>query len=241
MVLTSQSVQRLAKDVKYIKNNPLTNIYYKHDEENILFGYALIIGKEGTPYEYGYYLFKFEFPENYPFQPPNVKFLTNDGVIRFNPNLYTNGLICLSILNTWKGDGWTSCQTIHSILLVLSSILNEKPLLNEPGVCEYNINIEMYNTLIFYKNIEFAILKQFEIIMDFIEKENILYKFKLEIYDNFIKNKLKIYDNIKKIKLNKIYDNNEVNFFMYKMIIKLNSEKLYNNFYNICEKYNITI
>ena len=68
--------------------------------------------------------------------------------MRFNPNYYSCGKVCLSLLNTWNGDGWTSCQTIYSILIVLSSILNNNPLINEPGISSNNINIVPYNLLI---------------------------------------------------------------------------------------------
>ena len=138
MSINKAAIKRIANDVKYIINNEhslsLENIYYKHDEENILKGYALIIGQKHTPYGYGYYFFEFNFPDNYPFSPPVVRYLTNDGTMRFNPNLYTNGKVCLSILNTWSGESWTSCQTISSVLLTLSIVLCENPLLNEPCV-----------------------------------------------------------------------------------------------------------
>ena len=126
MVLTTATVQRIAKDVKYILNNPIDNIYYKHDDENLMKGYALILGNKETPYSDGNYLFEFTFPDNYPFEPPKLKFLTNDGHMRFHPNLYINGKVCLSIINTWKGEGWTSCNNINSILLTLTSIFNIK-------------------------------------------------------------------------------------------------------------------
>ena len=164
MSINNNTIKRIAKDVKYIINNEhslsLENIYYKHDEENILKGYALIIGQKNTPYGYGYYFFEFNFPDNYPFSPPVVRYLTNDGTMRFNPNLYTNGKVCLSLLNTWSGESWTSCQTINSILLTLSIVLCENPLLNEPGVQENNNDaIEKYNYLVTYKNVEFSICK----------------------------------------------------------------------------------
>jgi ubiquitin-protein ligase len=164
MSLNETTIKRLAKDVKYLLKNPLNyeNIYYKHDENNILKGYALIIGHESTPYEFGFYFFQFDFPENYPFSPPIVTYLTNDGKMRYNPNLYINGKVCLSILNTWSGEGWTSCQSIYSVLLTLSTVLNTNPLLNEPGIRENNHNIYNYNLLLSYKNIEFAIFKQLE-------------------------------------------------------------------------------
>ena len=93
----------------------------------------MIIGPKDTPYENGYYLFHFKYPKNYPYSPPKVTYHTNNGVTRFNPNLYRNGKVCISILNTWKGEQWTSCQNIRSVLLTLVTLLNENPLTNEPG------------------------------------------------------------------------------------------------------------
>ena len=55
---------------------------------------------------------------------------------RFNPNFYRNGKVCLSILNTWEGEKWSSCQSIRSILITLQMTMNETPLLNEPGIHE---------------------------------------------------------------------------------------------------------
>ena len=83
----------------------------------MLVGYALIIGPKDTPYAYGNFLFKFLFPYDYPHTPPKVTYHTNDGYTRFNPNLYKSGKVCISLLNTWKGEQWTGCQTIKSILL----------------------------------------------------------------------------------------------------------------------------
>ncbi len=176
MSLNKNTIKRIASDVKYLLNNnnilENENIYYKHSDSNILTGYALIIGNIDTPYLYGYYFFKFDFPENYPFNPPKVTFLTNDGRMRFNPNYYSCGKVCLSLLNTWNGDGWTSCQTIYSILIVLSSVLSSNPLLNEPGINIRDLNLEKYNFLVEYKNYEFAIIKQLKLLKKFIETKN---------------------------------------------------------------------
>ena len=54
--MTSININRLAKDIRNIINDPIDNIYYRHDQENILKGYALIIGPNNTPYQNGYYL-----------------------------------------------------------------------------------------------------------------------------------------------------------------------------------------
>jgi ubiquitin-protein ligase len=157
--VSKDAMRRIISDIKEIRKNPLTShgIYYEHDETDMLKGRALIIGPADTPYADGFYLFKFQFPANYPHVPPKVEFCTNDGYTRFNPNLYRTGKVCLSILNTWKGEAWSGCQTISSVLLALCTILNNEPLLNEPGVCKTHRDFEAYNAIIQYKNIEVAI------------------------------------------------------------------------------------
>mgnify|MGYP001397297534 CR=1 FL=1 len=118
--------KRLLKDIRNIhcdKTLKDNGIYYIHSTSEMARGYALIIGPEDTPYQHGAYLFEITFPENYPHSPPKFKYLTNDGKTRYHPNLYTNGKVCLSILNTWKGDQWTSSITLSHILLNILSIL----------------------------------------------------------------------------------------------------------------------
>jgi ubiquitin-conjugating enzyme E2 Z len=181
-IITKDTISRLVKDVKQIMKNPLIDngIYYIHDDENILKGYALIIGPSDTPYFGGYYFFEFNFPSDYPFSPPKLKYMTNDGKTRFNPNLYKCGKVCLSILNTWNGEKWSSCQTISSILLTLASILNEKPFLNEPGQNIKTPDFIPYQKSIEYSNIYFSIC---EIITNF--NKYIPYKF--NVFLPFIK------------------------------------------------------
>ena len=158
-VISRETVHRLLADIKYVFKNPLTDngIYYCHDEEDIMTGYAMIIGPEDTPYFGGYYFFELSFPTDYPFSPPKVKYMTNDGLTRFNPNLYKCGKVCVSVLNTWSGDKWSACQTINSILLTLCSLLNDTPLLNEPGQTKTHKDYNLYNKSIEYTNIDFAI------------------------------------------------------------------------------------
>lgn len=247
MVLTKETITRIANDVKYILKNPLDNngIYYMHDEENILKGYALIIGNKDSPYAYGNYLFEFNFTENYPYEPPIVTYLTNDGIMRFNPNLYISGYVCLSILNTWNGEGWTSCQTITSILLSLMLIFNESPLKNEPGINEHNPNIKTYNEMVKYKNIEFAIIKQNLIIQDlnndlnndlinikgvFINRyHKCLLLFNEQINDNLKNNYDLIKENIELLK-NICLNNNYLTISIYNLKFNIDFIKLKNDF-----------
>ena len=127
--------KRISKDIINFQKSGLNKegIYCHFDEENIENLKALIIGPKNTPYENGFYLFKINFPNDYPFSPPKVKFLTYESGVRFNPNLYTNGKVCLSILGTWSGPGWTTCLGLNTVLLSIQSLLNENPIQNEPG------------------------------------------------------------------------------------------------------------
>ena len=190
--VSKSTVKRLISDIKELSDNSLSKdkIYYKHDESNMLIGYALIVGPKDTPYEYGNFLFKFHFPPDYPYSPPKVTYHTNDGYTRFNPNLYKNGKVCISLLNTWKGEQWTGCQTIKSVLLNLCSLLNDNPLINEPGISEDHRDIKSYNKIIKYKTNDIAIYR-------ILTKDNLPEEFEIffnEIKEKFINN----YNNIKK-------------------------------------------
>ena len=158
--ISRETVHRLIRDVKQIMKSPLhdNGIFYEHDEADMLKGYAMIIGPEDTPYYGGYYMFELTFPSNYPHSPPVLTYLTNGDNIRFNPNLYKTGKVCISILNTWRGDQWTSCQNISSVLLSLCMVLCKDPMLNEPGITEKHRDFQKYNSIIEYKNIEIAML-----------------------------------------------------------------------------------
>lgn len=69
------------------------------DESDFMTVHALIIGPYDTPYEGGFFYFILKCPADYPIQPPRVRFMTTHcGTVRFNPNLYKTGKVCLSIL-----------------------------------------------------------------------------------------------------------------------------------------------
>ena len=157
--------KRIMIDIKQYQKSELDKcgIYLIPDDNNMSKAKALIIGPKDTPYENGFYFFDIEFPNNYPLYPPKVVFCTLDPSIRFNPNLYVNGKVCVSILGTWQGPGWTSCMTLNTVLLSIQSLLNSKPIQNEPGwELENGIKSLEYNKIITYCNYSIAILKMLE-------------------------------------------------------------------------------
>jgi ubiquitin-activating enzyme E1 len=92
---------------------------------------VLITGPSGTPYAYGTFIYKVTIPSNYPISPPKVILsTTGGGSVRFNPNLYSWGKVCLSLLGTWLGSGgenWTPTSNLMQVFLSIQSIvMNEK-------------------------------------------------------------------------------------------------------------------
>jgi ubiquitin-conjugating enzyme E2 Z len=99
--------------------------------------FALIIGPPDTPYEFGFFEFFCKFGKEYPTKAPDVTArTTNGGRTRFNPNIYAQGKVCLSILGTWRGERgeeWSSAQGLESILISIQSLMSGNPYENEPG------------------------------------------------------------------------------------------------------------
>ena len=60
---------------------------------------------------------------------------TGGGSHRFNPNLYKNGKVCLSLLGTWQGEPWNpKLSTLHQVFVsIYGLIFVESPYFNEPG------------------------------------------------------------------------------------------------------------
>jgi ubiquitin-protein ligase len=166
VIPTPLSIKRICSDIKDLNREPLDKecIFHSYDENNITEARIMIIGPEDTPYENGFYFFHFKFPANYPFEPPSVKYYTQGDNTRFNPNLYTCGKVCLSLINTWDGPKWTSCHTIRSVLISLRGlVLGVKyPLQNEPGYeTTKDIRAQAFNDVIQYQNYHISVVKMY--------------------------------------------------------------------------------
>ena len=156
-----KSSLRIVNDLSDFMNNKPDGIYLYINKKNFYKNYALIIGPKNTPYFGGFFLFEIVFPKNYPKKPPSVKFLTINNQVRFNPNLYENGKVCLSILGTWSGPKWRPVMNLKLVLLSIQSLLGEYPIQNEPGFVntkpDNNLSIN-YNSYIIYNTYKIAII-----------------------------------------------------------------------------------
>jgi len=106
------------------------------DEERSDVLQVLIVPHRDTPYGNAVFVFDVLLPADYPSSPPRVQLLTTGGgKVRFNPNLYACGKVCLSLLGTWAGPGWQpgSSTLLQVLVSIQSLIFVEKPWFNEPG------------------------------------------------------------------------------------------------------------
>ncbi|RKP12442.1 ubiquitin-conjugating enzyme/RWD-like protein [Piptocephalis cylindrospora] len=135
--MSGQATMRLQRELRDCRQSLGNQIFVRWDDRDITRCRALITGPPGTPYAHGFFEFSLKFPPTYPSSPPKVEILTtNGGRTRFNPNLYAQGKVCLSILGTWGGkesEQWSSAHGITSVLISIQSLMSENPYENEPG------------------------------------------------------------------------------------------------------------
>ena len=93
----------------------------------------------GSPYDGGCFQFDLFCPTTYPGGPPKCWLMTTgSGTVRFNPNLYDTGYVCLTVLNAKGSGGQTWRKNESNVLEVILAIeyfcLNAMyPLFNEPS------------------------------------------------------------------------------------------------------------
>lgn len=99
-------------------------------EDNLFVWDVAIFGPPQTLYEGGYFKASMKFPNDYPYSPPTMRFLTKV----WHPNVYENGDLCISILHPPVDDPqsgelpserWNPTQSVRTILLSVISLLNE--------------------------------------------------------------------------------------------------------------------
>jgi len=138
----SRTLRIAQEQSSLIKSLPLnfdSSVFARVHETSIDQMKVLITGPSDTPYSAGCFIFKVTFPPTYPAQPPHVILeTTGHGSVRFNPNLYNNGKVCLSLLGTWSGgagENWNpSTSTLLQVFVSIQSlILVPEPYFNEPG------------------------------------------------------------------------------------------------------------
>jgi ubiquitin-conjugating enzyme E2 D/E len=109
--------KRIQKELTELVRDPPTNCSGGPLDDDIMKWRATITGPDGSPYSGGVFFLDIDFPVDYPFKPPHVKFITPI----LHPNINSNGGICLDILK----NNWSPALTASKLLLSISSLLNE--------------------------------------------------------------------------------------------------------------------
>lgn len=128
---TNSAIRALSMEFKSLIDEPVEGFTVKlANEENLFEWQVAIFGAPNTLYEGGYFKASMKFPSDYPYSPPNIKFLTK----MFHPNIYENGDLCISILHPPVDDPqsgelpcerWNPTQNVRTVLLSVISLLNE--------------------------------------------------------------------------------------------------------------------
>lgn len=175
--LTNQiAIRRTLTELKKISSDAAkkelarSGIFFYPEPDKLGLIRVLLIGASDTPYEGGFYFFTVVITDEFPYSPPVVTYHTQYNSFRFNPNLYQCGKVCLSILGTWAGPGWTVAMSLESIFqAIISLVLIKDPLRNEPAYSHFHRDnpkhqgdIDSYTMLVEHEVFRGAILSMLE-------------------------------------------------------------------------------
>jgi ubiquitin-conjugating enzyme E2 D/E len=121
------AAKRIQNELKDIQRDPPSSCSAGPEGDTIYKWAAVIFGPDDSPYAGGAFKLSIEFPEDYPFRPPHVRFITKV----YHPNISASGSICLDILK----DQWSPALSISKVLLSIESLLTD-PNPNDPLVPE---------------------------------------------------------------------------------------------------------
>jgi len=129
--LTQAAIRALQSELKRIQDEPVEGFRVNLINDDNLFEWEVaIFGPPDTLYAGGYFKAHMKFPNDYPYSPPSIKFLTK----MWHPNIYENGEVCISILHPpiddphsgeLPSERWNPAQNVRTVLLSIISLLNE--------------------------------------------------------------------------------------------------------------------
>lgn len=135
--LSARAKSNILREIKFLDRELIPQITLFISKESLQYMmFVITIDQPDNPYYGGIYVFYMQLPDDYPASAPTVKFITTGGgQVRFNPNLYADGKVCLSLLGTWSGPAWDpATSNIYQLVnSIYGLIFTEDPLFNEPG------------------------------------------------------------------------------------------------------------
>eukprot|EP00922_Rhytidocystis_sp_ex-Travisia-forbesii_P025126 GHVS01036903.1.p1 GENE.GHVS01036903.1~~GHVS01036903.1.p1 ORF type:complete len:201 (+),score=13.09 GHVS01036903.1:646-1248(+) len=120
--------KRLQKELEDIQSEPSKEVDAHMSADNLYKWQGYIKGPEGSPYDGGYFVLDVSIPNDYPYAPPVIKFVTKI----WHPNISSQtGAICLDILK----KEWSPALTIRTALLSIQALLSD-PFPDDPQDAE---------------------------------------------------------------------------------------------------------
>eukprot|EP01121_Diplochlamys_sp_Union-15-3_P022507 TRINITY_DN9609_c0_g1_i1.p1 TRINITY_DN9609_c0_g1~~TRINITY_DN9609_c0_g1_i1.p1 ORF type:complete len:154 (-),score=24.67 TRINITY_DN9609_c0_g1_i1:93-554(-) len=127
--MRSGTTTRIIKETQSLSKEPAPGISAHPHPDNLRYFHVMIAGPQGSPYEGGVFKLELFLTEQYPMEPPKVRFMTKI----YHPNIDKLGRICLDILNPKKT--WSPALQIRAVLLSIQSLLSspnpDDPLAND--------------------------------------------------------------------------------------------------------------
>ncbi|XP_066095514.1 ubiquitin-conjugating enzyme E2 T [Saccopteryx bilineata] len=141
-----QRTSRLKRELNLLATEPPPGITCWHERDQMDDLRAQIIGGANTPYEKGVFTLEVIVPERYPFEPPQIRFLTPI----YHPNIDSAGRICLDVLKTPPRGAWRPSLNIATVLASIQLLMAE-PNPDDPLMADISSEFK-YNRPVFLKN-----------------------------------------------------------------------------------------
>jgi ubiquitin-conjugating enzyme E2 R len=88
---SSSAVRALNLEYKSLQDEPVEGFRVSVSEDDLFQWEVAIFGPPQTLYEGGYFKAAMKFPNDYPYSPPTMRFLSKV----WHPNVYENGDLCI--------------------------------------------------------------------------------------------------------------------------------------------------
>ena len=133
------AVRRLLKELQLAETNEDSAVTVGPSSETDLFHWTgVVTGPEGTPYERGVFSIDIFIPEDYPFKPPRMHFITKV----YHPNINGDGQISLGELSSWS-PAFAIIKVVQAIRLLLALPNLDYPLMLDIAL-EYKRDHEQF-------------------------------------------------------------------------------------------------
>ncbi|XP_044500026.1 ubiquitin-conjugating enzyme E2 2-like [Mangifera indica] len=115
--MSTTARRRLMRDVQLLQTDPSAGVSGGPQDNNIMLWNAVILGPHDTPWNGGTFKLTLQFTEDYPHEPPAVRFVSR----MFHPNIHADGSICLDILQ----NQWSPVYSVAAVLTSIQSLLGD--------------------------------------------------------------------------------------------------------------------